>query len=257
MNGIVRVTNKSANPIDVLRSALAKEARRLSNALESQFWSGLGSVTEIFAAAEAMIVTPEYQALVGGLRAALALASVEDITRELGLVFACYPAKDLDIGVLVACAVDEVIRERPSKLRLLVSARRIRRKCKFRPSIAEIIAALDDANKAVVKAKQIIVLPKRLEEAVPRLQRLVGDGLKQVGALLSDRKCRAYDGKAVEHIDYRLKEIRNNLADVLPRRVTALEPQRLLITQSINITESEKAKTENHAVVGPEDDIPW
>jgi hypothetical protein len=160
MNGIVRVTKKPANPIDVLRSALAKEARRLSNALDSQSWSGLDTLAENVAAAEVLVVTPEYQALIGVLRAALAPASVENITHELTLVFACYPAKDLDISVLVACAVDEVIREQPSVLRLLVSARRIRRKCKFRPSIAEIIEALDDAYKAVVKAKQIIVLPK-------------------------------------------------------------------------------------------------
>jgi hypothetical protein len=47
------------------------------------------------------------------------------------------------------------------------------------------------------------------------------------------------------------------LADVLPRRVTALEPQRLLITQSISITENERAPIENRAVVDLEDDVPW
>jgi hypothetical protein len=152
MNGIVRVTNKPPNPVDVLRSALAKEARRISNELDPQSWSGLDSLAKNVAAAEVMTVAPEYQAVIGVLRAALVRASVEEITRELGLVFACYPAKDLDIGVLVACAVEEVIREQPTLLRLLVSGRRIRRKCKFRPSIAEIIEALEDSYKAVVKA---------------------------------------------------------------------------------------------------------
>jgi hypothetical protein len=113
MNGIVRVTKKPANPIDVLRSALAKEARRLSNALDSQSWSGLDTLAENVAAAEVLVVTPEYQALIGVLRAALAPASVENITHELTLVFACYPAKDLDISVLIACAVDEVSASSP------------------------------------------------------------------------------------------------------------------------------------------------
>ena len=60
------------------------------------------------------------------------------------MLFACYPAKDIDVGVLVACAVKEVISEQPSVLRLLLSVRHIRRTCKFRPTIAEIIETLED-----------------------------------------------------------------------------------------------------------------
>src|SRR6266404_5040488 len=103
MNGIVRVTNKPVKIIDMLRSEVAKEARRLSDALHP--WStspSLDILAEKVAAAELMVATPEYQALVGALKAAFAPASVEDITRELGLLFACYPAKDVDVGVLVA-----------------------------------------------------------------------------------------------------------------------------------------------------------
>jgi hypothetical protein len=240
MNGIVRITNKPLNIIDTLRSELAKEARRLSEALQSP---SLATLAENVAAAEVTVATPEYRALVGALKAALAPASVEDVTRELGLLFACYPAKDIDISVLVACAVDEVIREQPSKLRLLVSGRRTRRKCKFRPTIADIIEALDDAYKAVVKAKQIIDFPKRLDEAASRLHGLVQLEMRHVTKLLSDRLRRLDMEKDVSGVDYNLKEVRDKLANVLAHRVAALEPLRPLIVQRTTITENEKFLT--------------
>jgi hypothetical protein len=175
MNGIVRVTDKPVKLFDALRSEVAKEARRLSNALHP--WStshSLDILAEKVAAAEQMVASPEYQALVGALEAAFAPASNTDIKRELGLLFACYPAKDVDIGVLVACAVEEVISERPSTLQLLLSFRRIRRTCKFRPSIAEIVEALDDDEPAVSEARQIIELAKHLDVAASALRDLVG-----------------------------------------------------------------------------------
>jgi hypothetical protein len=89
------------------------------------------------------------------------------------------------------------------------------------------------------------------------LQRIVTIELNRVGSLLSDRKRHAYDGRTVAHIDNQLKDIRNKLADVLPHRVTTLEPQRLLITQNISVTESEKATTKDHSPVELDDDIPW
>ena len=238
MNEIVRVTNKPVNIIDTLRCELAKEARRLSDALQSP---SLATLAENVAAAEVTVATPEYRALVGALKAALAPASVEDITRELGLLFACYPAKDIDISVLVACAVDEVIREQPSKLRLLVSGRRIRRKCKFRPSIAEIVEALEHALSAVRKARQIVELPKHLADAAPRLHALVEGELRSVTVLLSDRLRRLNSGKDVWSIYDRLKDMRCKLADVLEFRVASLEPLRPLITQSISATKNEEA----------------
>ena len=240
MNGIVRVTKKPVNLIDAYRSELSKDARRVSDALDPRSVASLNTLAENVAAAELMVAAPDYQALVGTLEAALAPASVADISRELGLLFACYPAKDVDISVLVACAVDEVIREQPSLLRLLVSVRRIRRKCKFRPSIAEIIEALEHAGTQISKARQVIDLPKRLDEAASRLQRLVNVELSRIRGLLSDRDRRVDGGKTVRPIDAELKDIRENLGGVLAHRAKALEAQRLLITQSISITESEK-----------------
>jgi DNA-binding transcriptional MerR regulator len=238
MNEIIRVTNKPVKLIDALRSDLAKEARRLSDALHA--WSPLDTLAENVSAAEVMVATPEYQALVGALQAAFEPASVADITRELGLLLACYPSKDVDISVLVAFAVEEVIRERPSVLRLLVSTRRIRRTYKFRPSMAEIIEALEDAGSAITKAKQILELPQRLERAMSDLARLVNVELNRVKELLSDRLRRLDSGKSVSGVDEQLKSARGKLARVLAQRVTAPEPQRLLVTQSISITENEK-----------------
>ncbi len=123
MNEIVRVTNKPVKVIDALRSGLAKEAWRLSAAIHHWPTSSVDTLAENVAAAEVMVTTPEYSALVGALEAAFAPASVADIKRELGLLFACYPAKDVDISALVACAVDEVTSDQPSVLELQLSAR--------------------------------------------------------------------------------------------------------------------------------------
>jgi hypothetical protein len=176
MNGIVRVTNKPAKPIDTLRSDLAKKARCLSDALRPWPVPSLENLAKNIAAAELMLVTPEYQSLVAVIRAAFSPASVEDITRELGRLFACYPAKDIDISVLVACAVDEVMCEQPSVLQLLLTVRSIRRTCKFRPSIAEIVEALDEVEdeSAMSRAREILELSKRLDTAAALLCDIVG-----------------------------------------------------------------------------------
>jgi hypothetical protein len=253
MNEIVHVIDKP-NLIDVLLSEGAREARRLSGDLNS---SSLNALATAISTAELMVETPEFKALVGVLKAALKRASVADIGRELAIVYACYPGKHIDVSVLVACAVDEVVREQPTLLRLLFAGRRIRRKCKFRPTIAEIVKALEHAFSAVRKAREIVELPKRLADAAPRLQASVKDELRRVSELLADRKLLLSTGKTVRWNDDRLKDERGKLADVLALRVAALEPLRPLIIQSISMTESEKATTKNRTAVEVEESIPW
>jgi len=261
MNGIVRVTDKPVKLIDTLRSDLAKEARRLADALHH--WSSsrapsFCTLAESVAAAEVTVATPEYRALAGALKAALAPASVADIARELGLLFACYPAKDVDVRVLVGCAVEEVISDRPSKLQLELSCRGIRRTCKFRPSISEIVDALDDNESAIRTAREILELPKRLDVAASALCDIVGSAIKRVEQLLIDREReRQRRWGTVKEIDEQLNNTRRMLEAVSAHRPKALEAQRLLIIQSISITENEKATTENQAVVELEEDIPW
>jgi hypothetical protein len=85
MSDIVQVIDKPANLIDVLRSERAKEARRLSDELAS---ASLITLAGAVAAAEVLVEAPEFKALAGVLEAALAPASVAEIKRELGLLFA-------------------------------------------------------------------------------------------------------------------------------------------------------------------------
>jgi hypothetical protein len=257
MNGIVRIANSPVKLIDTLRSEIAKEALRHSYALYPWSTGSLETLAEKVAAAEVLVATPEYQVLVGTLEAAFAPASISDIKRELGLLFACYPSKDVEIGVLVACAVEEVTSDRPNKLELQLSCRRIRRTSKFRPSIAEIVEAPDDVEPAMSRAGQITELPKRLDVAASALCDIVGNAIKNVERLLSDRERHRKNRWRVGSIDEQLNKTRRMLENVSAHRAKALEPQRLLITQSISITENEKATTENHAVVELEDDIPW
>lgn len=146
--------------------------------------------------------------------------------------------------MLVDCAVDEVIREQPSVLRLFVSARRVVRECKFRPSIAEIIEALDDAGSAISKARQIVELPKHLVEAAPGLQGRVKFELRRVTELLSDRLRRLDMEKSVSGVDTQLQDVRSKLTAVLAHRVTALQPLRPLIVQgTAKQAKYEKAET--------------
>ncbi len=96
MNGIIRVTSRPVKLLDTLRSDLAKEARRLADALHH--WSSsrapsFCTLAENVAAAEVMVTTPEYSALVGALEAAFAPASVADIARELGLAVRLLPGQ--------------------------------------------------------------------------------------------------------------------------------------------------------------------
>jgi hypothetical protein len=243
MNGIIRVNKKPANPIDLLRSALAKDVLRLSEGLRPWPAPSWDALAKNIARAELMLVTPEYQSFVDVLRGAFAPASIEDITRELGLLFACYPAKDIDVRVLVACAVEEVIREQPSLLPLLLSVSRIRRTCKFRPSIAEIVEALDEVEdeSAMSRAREILELPKRLDVAASLLRDIVGRAIKRVEQLLIDREReRRRRWGTVKEIDEQLNNTRRMLEAVSAHRPKALEAQRLLITQSISITENEK-----------------
>jgi hypothetical protein len=241
MNGIIRVTNSPVKLIDTLRSETAKEALRHSNALYPWSTGSLETLAEKVAAAEALVATPEYQVLVGTLEAAFAPASISDIKRELGLLFACYPAKDVDIGVLVACAVEEVTSDRPSKLELELSCRRLRRTCKFRPSVAEIVEAPDDVEPAMSRARQITELPKRLDVAASALRDIVGNAIEHVERLLSDRERHRQNRWRVESIDEQLNKTRRMLENVSAHRPKALEPQRPLITQSISVTKNEEA----------------
>jgi hypothetical protein len=243
MNGIVQVTNKPVKLLDTLRSDIAKEAVRHRNALN--YWSGplsLVTLAEKVAAAEVLVATPKYQALIGTIEAAFAPASIAEIKRELGLLFACFPAKDIDIGVLVASAIEELIDDRPSKLQLQLGCRLARRTYKFRPSISEILDALDDVEdgSATSTAKEILELPKRLDMAASLLRDHVGVAIEGVKKRLSDRERFRHNQWRVRSIDEELKMTRRWLEAVSAHRTKALEAQRLLIIQSIRITETRR-----------------
>jgi hypothetical protein len=142
---------------------------------------------------------------------------------------------------------------------LQLGCRLARRTCKFRPSISEILDALDDVEdgSAMCTAREILELAKRLDVVSSLLRNYVEPVLKSIEGLLSDRERHRQSPWRVKSIDERLRSTRRFLESVSAHRPKALELQRLLITQSINITENEKAKTESHAVVELGDDIPW
>ena len=103
--------------------------------------------------------------------------------------------------------------------------------------------------------RKILELPKRLDMASSLLRENVGSTIERIKRSLSDRDRFQHNVWRVESIDEKLKTARSLLEALSAHRPKALGAQRLLITQSISITESEKATTENHAVVVLEERI--
>ena len=84
-------------------------------------------------------------------------------------------------------------------------------------------------------------LPKRLDVAASALCDIAGSAIKRVEQLLIDREReRRRRWGTVKEIDEQLNNTRRMLEAVSAHRPKALEAQRLLITQSISITEDER-----------------
>jgi hypothetical protein len=95
----------------------------------------------VVAMAEQILGSPEYGALVATLTPAVELATLAQIKQAIGGLIACYPSQ-ADVSIFVAFAVEEVAVELPSVYTLAAGCRELRRTKTFRPSIAEILEAL-------------------------------------------------------------------------------------------------------------------
>jgi hypothetical protein len=95
----------------------------------------------VVAMAELILASPEFKALVSLLEPAAELATLAQIKREVGGLIACFPSQ-ADVSIFVAFAVEEVVIELPTVYALVATCRELRRTKTFRPSIAEILEAL-------------------------------------------------------------------------------------------------------------------
>ena len=96
----------------------------------------------VVAMAEPILASPEFKALVATITPAVELATLSQIKQAIGGLIACYPTQ-ADVAIFVAFAVEEVAVELPSVYTLAAACRELRRTKTFRPSIAEILEAMN------------------------------------------------------------------------------------------------------------------
>jgi hypothetical protein len=163
MNEITRIPNNNsalstrARAIDqVVVVALNSDIANKAKTLLAEIWrvrhrgsSGepggeafrIAEHRRVIAMAEPILASAEYKALVSVLETATELATLAQIKREIGGLIACFPSQ-ADVSIFVAFAVEEVATELPTVFALVAACRELRRTKTFRPSIAEIIEAL-------------------------------------------------------------------------------------------------------------------
>jgi hypothetical protein len=121
----------------------------------------------VIAMAEQILASPEYRALVATLTPAVELATLAQIKQAIGGLIACYPTQ-ADVAIFVAFAIEEVAVELPSVYTLAAACRELRRTKTFRPSIAEIIEALNARQSSWIRS--IVDLGDEVESMRARLE---------------------------------------------------------------------------------------
>jgi hypothetical protein len=114
---------------------------------------------EAIASGETMLANPLFQKLCAELTPFVGTATVAQVKYEIGKLLAAFPTKD-DLTAFTALLLEEIISEQPSWLMLAMACREVRQNCKFRPSIAEVLEALDDVEWDANKRARIVRLPK-------------------------------------------------------------------------------------------------
>jgi hypothetical protein len=156
MNAALSTSTRSRAIDQVVVTALTSDVAGKAQTLLGEIWSvrrrGLSGepgdqafraaeYTRVIAMAEPILASPAFKALVSVLESAAELATPAQIKREIGGLIACYPSQ-ADVSIFVAYAVEEVAIELPTIFALVAACRELRRTKTFRPSIAEIIEAL-------------------------------------------------------------------------------------------------------------------
>jgi hypothetical protein len=111
---------------------------------------------------EAILADSIFQTLADRLRPFVVTATVAQVKHELAKLLAAFPTKD-DLTAFMPILGDEIMEEQPSWLALAIACRSLRRTCKFRPSIAEVLDAVYEADSAAGRGARIVALPKYVD----------------------------------------------------------------------------------------------
>ena len=150
---------------------------------------------EKIAEAEDLITDREFRQLAAALAPMLEVATVSHVKSEIAVLLAAYPTKE-DLRLFTALAVEEIASDPPTRLTLAAACRDLRRTAKFRPSIAEILAAVKAVRRNTAlenNARQIVRLPARTSSgprSAPSLaHRSAPHDYGDAGVLLRDAIC--------------------------------------------------------------------
>ena len=126
---------------------------------------------------EEMLANATFQALAAELAPFVSTATVAQIKHEIAKLLAAFPTKD-DLTAYTALLFEEIIGEKPLWLALAMACREVRRNSRFRPSIAEVLEALEEADWYACRSDRIVRLPKyvaALKRHLAELERLLAE----------------------------------------------------------------------------------
>ena len=108
---------------------------------------------------EATLANSQFQNLCDKVTPFVATATRAQIKYEILKLLAAFPTRD-DLTAYTAILVEESVSEEPSWLELAMACREVRRNCRFRLSIAEVLEALNEVHGKAVSTARMIRLPK-------------------------------------------------------------------------------------------------
>ncbi|MGY4254583.1 hypothetical protein ACVI1L_001651 [Bradyrhizobium sp. USDA 4516] len=187
MNEIVRKSDaggarnrRAAVGVEMIVAAQSRFAKGEPSSLSNSLWNILTDppgrnsesyVRQTLAEAEEMLENPEYQRLLAGLKPAYVRPTAAEIKQQIGVLLLAFGVKDIDLGDFIEIAAAEIATTDPPvlRLRLAIAFRNLRRTAKFRPSISEMLDAIDEINLWHVGA--LLRLPDHVKEVRLRLAR--------------------------------------------------------------------------------------
>jgi len=142
--------------------AVAGNPRHYENHLQAEIERG-----------DTTLAHPNYQTLVTELEPYIGTATVTQIKIEIAKLLAAFPTKD-NLTVFTAILIEEIAENPPSRLALAMACRELRRNSKFRPSISEVLEALDELDWHARRCAMIVRLPKYVAALKQRLAQGLG-----------------------------------------------------------------------------------
>lgn len=175
---------------------LAQRLGQVSASLYRHTYQPKYELREAIPAAEALLAECADQA--DQLRSAMQPIPRDELKRAVAALLAAWPnAAHADLAGFGAQAMQDLIERRPCRRAVTDGFRRLRHTSRFLPSISEILAAIDEAQRVLRNTSALIgELPKQLEEGRARLAEQDRREAERAQRETEWRDRRAAEGKA-------------------------------------------------------------